>query len=95
VQTVLKHLLSINQSKTMQHLPWTDRLSLFKTTLDRIVSHLDFRSPHEYNTIAKILEQKAQFLRYEASELLSKSTEVPTRAQGLGRSAPLIESDGC
>ncbi len=77
----------------MQYLPWNERLQVFKGTLDRIVSILNFRSPHEYNSIAKILEDKAKFLRYEADELLSKTAEVPTEEQALKRSASLIASD--
>ena len=77
----------------MQKIPWNDRLSLFRKTLDRIIIHLEFRSPHEYNTIAKILEDKAQFLRYEADELLHSKAEVPTKGRALRRSASLIEND--
>ncbi len=77
----------------MQKIPWNDRLSLFRKTLDRIIIHLEFRTPHEYNTIAKILEQKAQFLRYEADELLHSKAEVPMNSQALRRSASLIEND--
>jgi hypothetical protein len=39
------------------------------------------------------LEQKAQFLRYEADELLRSRAEVQTECRGFERSASLIEND--
>jgi hypothetical protein len=77
----------------MQKIAWNDRLSLFRKTLDHIIIHLEFRSPHECNTIAKILEQKALFLRDEGDELLRSKAEVPTKGKALRRSDSLIEND--
>lgn len=76
----------------MQYFPWNERCQIFKGTLDRVVSVLEFRTCHELITIARILENKAEFLRYEAAELLSKSTEVQSEEKALGRSAPLIDN---
>jgi hypothetical protein len=84
---------SLNQSKTMQYFPWIDRLRIFQSTLDRVIVHLEFRSVHEYNTVAKVLEQKAAFLRMEADELLSGKAEVPPECHGFERSGQLIASD--
>ena len=61
--------------------------------VDRIIFHLEFRSVHEYNSVANVLEQKALFLRFEADELLSGKAEVPTEEQALRRSGSLIDSD--
>ena len=72
--------------------PWNDRLGLFRKTLDKIIEHLNFRTIHEYNTIANILESKAMFLRYEADELLRDRTEVQTEDRGFERSGQLIDS---
>jgi hypothetical protein len=77
----------------MQYFAWIDRLKIFQGTLDRVVAHLEFRSVHEYNTAAKVLEQKAEFLRLEADELLRGKAEVPPECQGFERSGQLIASD--
>jgi hypothetical protein len=76
----------------MQHFPWIDRLKIFKSTLDRIVVHLEFRSVHEYNTAARVLEEKAAFLRLEADELLHGRAEVPPECHGFERSGQLIDN---
>jgi hypothetical protein len=76
----------------MQYFPWVDRLKIFRSTLDRIISHLEFRSVHEYNTAARVLEEKAAFLRLEADELLRGRAEVPPECQGFERSGQLIDN---
>jgi hypothetical protein len=77
----------------IQNSPWNNSLRLFRGTLDRVVVNMEFGTIHEYIAVANILEQKAQFLRYEADELLRSRAEVQTECRGFERSASLIEND--
>ena len=68
-----------NRLNKLNYIPWTDRLQAFRKTLDHAVFQLKFQTSHEYNAIAKILETRALYLRYEADELLSEKAEVQTK----------------
>jgi hypothetical protein len=63
----------------MNHLSRYDRSRIFGKILDRVIYHLEFKTCHDYNAIAKILEARALYLRHEADELLSDDAEVPTK----------------
>jgi len=69
----------LSQSKAMNHLSRHEKLILFRKTLDRLIEKLGFRTGHEYNAIAKILEERSIYLRFQADELLSGRAEVPTK----------------